>query len=120
VERIRPLYENELTREWLIQFLLDAGVEREDGTIQFAVESDEAGLGLLRIVAWFEFARPRAIEIDGERFAFEAGARIRLFFSYRHTPGLVEKLLHSHGMTVEESWVTPSGEEGVFLVTRPR
>jgi uncharacterized SAM-dependent methyltransferase len=119
VEQIRPLYDNELTREWLIQFLLDAGVEREDGAIQFTVESDEAGLGLLRIVAWFEFARPRVIEIGGERFAFDAGARIRLFFSYRHTTGLVEKLLHAHGMTVEKSWVTASGEEGVFLVTRP-
>lgn len=120
VERIRPLYDNELTREWLIQFLLGAGVEREDGTIQFAVESDEAGLGLLRIVAWFEFSRARDIEIDGERFAFKEGDRIRLFFSYRHTPILVERLLRAHGMTVEKSWVTASGEEGVFLVTRPR
>ena len=120
VERIRPLYENELTREWLIQFLLDAGVEREDGAIQFTIESDNAGLGLLRIVAWFEFSRPRAIEIDGEQFAFETGDRIRLFFSYRHTPGLVEKLLRAHGMTVEKTWVTASGEEGVFLVMRER
>jgi uncharacterized SAM-dependent methyltransferase len=118
VERIRPLYDNELTREWLIQFLLDAGVEREDGAIRFTIESDSAGLGLLRIVARFEFLRPRTIEIDGERFAFGQGDRIRLFFSYRHTPDLVKKLLRAHGMTVEKTWVTASGEEGVFLVTR--
>ncbi len=38
VERITPLYDNELTREWLIQFLLDAGVERSHGEIHFAIE----------------------------------------------------------------------------------
>ncbi len=120
VERITPLYDNELTREWLIQFLLDAGVERSDGEIHFAIEPDEAGLGLLRVTAWFRFARHRAIEIDGERFAFNQSDRIRLFYSYRHTPVLVEGLLHTHGLHVQDSWITGSGEEGVFLVTRSR
>ena len=35
VQRILPLYDNELTREWLMTFLLDLGVELVDGKLKF-------------------------------------------------------------------------------------
>jgi uncharacterized SAM-dependent methyltransferase len=56
--------------------------------------------------------------VEGEDFEFHAGERIRLFFSYRHTPELVKKLLRAHKLTVLEQWVTKSEEEGVFLCRR--
>jgi L-histidine Nalpha-methyltransferase len=115
VQKILPLYDNELTREWLITFLLDLGVERADGELKFTIEDDPAGLGLKRVAAYFHFHRDREIGVDQERFRFKAGEAIRLFFSYRHTPDKVRKLLGKVGIEVMEQWIANSEEEGVFL-----
>ena len=92
VQRILPLYDNALTRDWLMTFLLDLGVEANDGELRFAVEDDPAGSGLKRVAAYFRFARPREIRVDAQRFQFPAGESIRLFFSWRHTPALVRSV----------------------------
>jgi L-histidine N-alpha-methyltransferase len=118
VKHILPLYDNRLTREWLILFLLDLGVDRADGEFRFLIEDDPAGTGLKRVAAYFNFARPRVVQIDAEMFEFHPGETIRLFFSYRHTPGQVHKLLAKQGLKVLENWNSTSGEEGVFLVVR--
>ena len=118
VQRILPLYDNALTRDWLMTFLLDLGVEADDGELRFAVEDDPDGSGLKRVAAYFRFVRPREIQVDAQRFQFAAGESIRLFFSWRHTPALVRGLLSEHGLRVLDEWITKSGEEGVFLVSR--
>ena len=118
VQQILPLYDNALTRAWLLTFLLDLGVAANDGELRFAVEDDPNGSGLKRVAAHFRFIRPREIQVDAERFLFPAGDSIRLFFSWRHTPALVRKLLGEHGLSVMDEWITSSGEEGVFLVSR--
>ena len=117
-QRILPLYDNALTREWLMTFLLDLGMEATDGELRFTVEDDPAGSGLKRVAAYFQFARPREIQVDAQRFEFSSGESIRLFFSWRHTPPLVRSLLGKHGLSVLDKWITKSGEEGVFLVSR--
>ncbi len=118
VERVLPLYDNALTRDWLMSFLLDLGIEITDGSIQFLVENGPGEAGLLRVAAYFTFERERSISIDAEDLRFRAGERFRLFFSYRHTPALVRTLLARHALDVLEEFVTRSGEEGVFLVKR--
>lgn len=118
LKKILPQYDNELTREWLLTFLLDLGVERGDGKLRFTIEDDPDGLDLQRIAAYFYFTRPRRVEMDGERFEFAAGETVRLFFSYRHTPDRVRFLLRGQGIKVLEEWITASGEEGVFLCKR--
>jgi uncharacterized SAM-dependent methyltransferase len=118
VQKILPLYDNAPTRDWLLVFLLDLGVERADGEMEFRVESDPGGRPLKRVAAHFRFSRAREMEVSGERFVFAPGESLRLFFSYRHTPGLVRSMLGQHGLTVKEQWVAKSGEEGVFLVAR--
>lgn len=112
VEQIFPLYDNEPTREWLMTFLWDLGVEKDDGTCEFSIEQRGA---LYRVQVNFRFSRPRQLRLDDERFGFYAGETIQLFFSYRHTTGTIRKLLSSHGLDVIEQWLTPSAEEGVFL-----
>ena len=116
--KILPLYDNELTSDWLIAVLLDAGIEREDGSLNFQIEADPAGGPLRRIAAYFSFQRQREIEIEGERFKFEPGERLQLFFSYRHTPGLVKGMLGAYALEVIDQWTTKSAEEGVFLCRR--
>jgi L-histidine N-alpha-methyltransferase len=116
MEKILPQYDNLPTRDWLMTFLPDLGVEKTDGKLEFAIEG--GGFGLKRVVARFHFARAQQIEIDGKRFEFRRGESIRLFFSYRHTPELVRKLLGRHGLEVSGEWIAESEEEGVFLVKR--
>jgi uncharacterized SAM-dependent methyltransferase len=118
VRRVLPLYDNTLTREWLMAFLLDCGVEADDGAVRFCVEDDPSGSALKRVAAHFHFSKTREIRIDQERFSFRPGDSIQLFFSYRHTPELIPSLLGQHGLNVLQQWITQSQEEGVFLVTR--
>ena len=116
VRHVLPSYDNDLTRDWLLTFLLDVGVERTDGELRFSIEDTDHGLK--RIIATFEFSRARSISVDSEHFDFSVGEKIRLFFSYRHTPQLVRELLAKHGLAVLDQWITKSGEEGVFLCRR--
>ena len=113
---ILPQYDNDLTRDWLMTFLLDLGIERRDGDLTFAVE--EGRFGLKRVVARFHFNRPRHIEIEDGKFAFRHGENIRLFFSYRYTPERVCGILSRYNLKVSNQWITKSEEEGVFLVNR--
>ncbi len=118
VRRILPQYDNVLARDWLMTFLLDLGVEAGDGDLRFIIEDASAGTGLKRVAAYFRFSRAREVLVDAHRMGFSPGESIRLFFSYRHTPALVRELLGQHGLRVLDQWITRSGEEGVFLVSR--
>ena len=116
LKKILPQYDNALTRDWLMTFLLDLGVVKKDGELRFAIE--DGGFDLKRVVAQFCFSRARQIKVDDERFKFRRGESIRLFFSYRYTPERVQKLLIKFGLEVCNQWIAKSGEEGVFLVHR--
>lgn len=115
-QRVLPQYDNPLTREWLLTFLRELGVERSDGELNFGLEATPAGLR--RIVADFCWRRPATIAVDGERFDFGPGETIRLFFSYRYTLGRVQTALAELGLTITGQWLTRSEEEGVFLAQR--
>ena len=113
VRRVLPQYDNELTRDWLLTFLLDLGFEREDGDWCFSIEA--AGQDLQRIAAHFELARARDVRVHGENFSFAAGERLRVFFSYRHTRESMRSLLARYDIQLRADWINDSGEEGVFL-----
>ena len=116
VEKILPQYDNALTADWLMTFLLDLGIEKSDGELRFAIE--EGGSGLKRVVARFHFTRARQIKIDDESFKFRRAESIRLFFSYRYTPERVCKMLAEYDLGVCGQWIAKSEEEGVFLCRR--
>jgi uncharacterized SAM-dependent methyltransferase len=116
--QVLPLYDNVHTRRWLMGFLTGIGLNDGDGEIRFGIEADPAGSGLKRIVADFNFNKQAQILAEGERFEFSTGQSIRLFYSYRHTPDGMVRLLEKHGLQLDGSWITKSGEEGVFLCRR--
>jgi L-histidine N-alpha-methyltransferase len=116
VKSILPQYDNALTREWLLTFLLDLGIERTDGRLTFGIE--DGAMRLKCVVAGFHFLRVREIAVHGEKFKFRRGEAIRLFFSYRFTSDRVVQLLARHGLKVQAEWLAASGEEGVFLCQR--
>ncbi|MGD1083197.1 MAG: L-histidine N(alpha)-methyltransferase [Verrucomicrobiota bacterium] len=116
MRRILPGYDNPPTRDWLTTFLYDLGFTPGDGDVRFGVETSAEGLK--RVVADFYLTESRALTVEGEHFEFRAGEKIRLFFSYRHTPDRIRALLKLHQLEVCEQWLAPSGEEGVFLCRR--
>ena len=116
MKQILPQYDNALTRDWLMTFLLDLGIEKPDGMLKFEIE--DGGLDLKRVVARFHFSRARQIKVGDECFKFRRGGSIRLFFSYRYTSERVHNILSGHGFEVCDQWIAKSGEEGVFLVRR--
>jgi hypothetical protein len=115
MKKILPQYDNPLTRDWLMTFLLDLGVGCNAGKLVFEIKNGPAGSGLKRMVARFHFKRACRIEIESEKFRFRPGDSIQLFFSYRYTPERVRTLLNRHGLDVCEQWIAKSEEEGVFL-----
>lgn len=115
VERTAPLYDNAPTREWVSAVLVDLGVARDDGELEFRIADCPEGSGLRRYEFAFVFRRRRVLEVAGRRHAFEAGERVGLFFSYRHTPERVRTLMGTHGLRAGPSWVSANGDEGVFL-----
>ena len=116
MEKILPQYDNDLTRDWLMMFLLDLGIEKRDGKLKFEIEG--GGSGLKRVAARFFFSRARQIKVDGDSFKFRCGESVRIFFSYRYTPERVLKVLASFGLEVCGQWIAKSQEEGVFLCQR--
>ena len=110
---ILPQYDNALTREWLLIFLLDLGIKRSDGLLTFGIE--KGAMKLKRVMAEFHFRRAREVVVHGEKLKFRRGESIRLFFSYRYTPDRVVRLLGRHGLKAQAHWLADSGEEGVFL-----
>jgi L-histidine N-alpha-methyltransferase len=115
VQKILPQYDNELTRDWLMAFLIDLGVEKTDGDLRFEIETTR---DLKRVVADFYFRRSRHIVAGNEAFHFVKGAKIRLFYSYRYTPALLQKILRHYRLEVQQQWIAKSQEEGVFLCKR--
>ena len=115
VDRIRSLYDNALTRDWLMTFLLDLGVERDDGELGFTVQDCPGATGLKRIEANFQFRQSRKVRVFGDELEFHAGENLRVFFSYRHTPDQVRALLKEQGLAVIDQWIARSEEEGVSL-----
>ena len=85
---------------------------KEAGNIEWNIEPAS---GLMRITAHFRFSEPAEVAYANNHFRFQEGDTIRLFFSYRYTPYLLEKLLGSQGLQIKNQWITRSGEEGVFL-----
>ncbi len=116
MKKILPQYDNALTRDWLLTFLFDLGFEPQDGLLRFTIENGD--FGLRRVVARFHFLRTRRINASGAEFTFARGEAIRLFFSYRYTPGHVVGLLAAHGLEISNQWLASSGEEGIFLCRR--
>jgi L-histidine Nalpha-methyltransferase len=110
--KILPQYDNRLTRDWLLSFLLSVGLGARDGRLRFCVETRR---GLMRVAAHFQFVRACRVQVEGRRFAYRAGQDLRLFYSYRYTPALLRGRLARHGFEIIGEWVTRSGEEGVFL-----
>ncbi len=115
VEAVLPQYDNVETRAWLLSFLEGLGVSASTGKLRFGIEEV---VGLLRIIADFEFSETFQLSVAGELVEFAVGQALCLFFSYRHTEQTLAKRFARHGLGVVVSQIDSTAEEGVFRVER--
>jgi len=120
VERVLPQYDNALTRDWLWTLLLDLGLDRDSGELKFCIEEAPPRSGLLRIEVTLRFSQTATAVVEGEKYEFEPGSRLRVFFSYRHTEATLKRLLSAAALNVNQSWISASGEEGVLQAERSK
>lgn len=118
VRQVLPQYDNPETRAWLRTLLEDHGVAPDSGRVEFRIETDEGLPGCARIAADWVVAKASGLVLERETFDLEPGARLRLFFSYRHTPETIESGARMRGLRIQGSWMAASGEEGVFVAER--
>ncbi len=112
---ILPQYDNAMTYDWLCTVLMDLGISAREGRPFAAIEDSPFKKGLKRISLYFRLSKAGSVRIGGREISFRAKETIRLFFSYRYTPELVDGLLRRHGLTVTRQWISRSGQEGLFL-----
>ncbi|MBU6410323.1 MAG: L-histidine N(alpha)-methyltransferase [Verrucomicrobia bacterium] len=113
MKAILPQYRNAQTRDWLMTFLLDVGFRQTDGKLIFSIEN--GAMDLKRIVARFHFSRNSEIHVHDKSFAFRASESLRVFFSYRHTPERLRRLLSRYNLQTCFQWIAQSAEEAVLL-----
>lgn len=112
-EKILPLYDNAATRTWLSAVLEDLGIPASSFELNCRIAS---GGKWKRVEVWAEFLRDAEVRMDGKTYEFTEGKRMRLFFSNRQTPALVEEMVGSLGLRTAKAWIAESGEEGVWAV----
>lgn len=115
---IHAQYDNALTRDWLLGALAELTIHPDDGELSFSLAPADALPGLKRIQADFLFAKKKELEFSGTRFFFEAGEKLRVFYSYRFTTDHVRTFLSDARLKVSDEWIAPSREEGLFLCSR--
>lgn len=118
VQRILPQYDNEATRSWLATLPNDLGLEVEPDDIVFSIAQCDDERSVRRIEAAIALQDAARIQIGDEQVTFEAGETLRLFFSCRYTPGLLEEMMNKRGLGIRRQWISDSGEEGVFQCGR--
>jgi L-histidine N-alpha-methyltransferase len=115
VTAVLALYDNQLTKDWLLTALLDLGLERDSGTLSLEIRSAE---GLKKITGIYRFMRDQTLWIAGAEILFRAEEELELFFSFRHQSSLLVPMLRHHGLDLLEQWISPPQDEGVFLCRR--
>lgn len=115
IKKISYQYDNDLTKDWLMTILIDAGIDINDGKIEFTIEDDLQGNDLKRIVAHFELQKDVTFQLDETTIEWQKGDKVQLFFSYRYTTDKVKQTLKKYHLEVMEYWEAPNQEEAVYI-----
>jgi uncharacterized SAM-dependent methyltransferase len=118
VPHILPQYDNPFAYAWFRGLLDSLGLPAAglDVTVQAHALSADGQVWQIRAEA--QCQQHVHLTLYGERFEFPAGDRLQLFFSNRFTPQIMPQLLAEAGLTVVETFLFASQEEGIYLCTR--
>lgn len=118
VRVILPQYNNPPTKAWLNLALSDLGIAAQHGRLRFKSGPHPSITDAVRIQADFRFTRTCRVPLHSQSYAFRRGGSLRVFFSDRYTPVSLSGFFQRHGFVPRHQWITPSREEGLFLMEK--
>jgi uncharacterized SAM-dependent methyltransferase len=115
---ILPQYNNPLALAWYAGLLDSLGFAASayDMSVEASPLHDTGQVWQIRAAA--QFLRHVQLALDDETFYFPAGQRLQLFFSNRFTPHIMPQILQDAGLSVLETFLFASLEEGIYLCVR--
>jgi hypothetical protein len=114
---ILPQYDNPFARAWFAGLLDSIGFAAADYTLHIDAHSLHADGQIWQIRAAAQLLRQVQLQVYDEVFSFTAGERLQVFFSNRFTPHIMPETLGEAGLTVVETFLFASQEEGIYLCT---
>jgi uncharacterized SAM-dependent methyltransferase len=117
VPHILPQYDNPFAHAWFRGLLDSLGFPAPDLDVTVQAHTLSADGQVWQIRAEAQCQRQVHITLYDERFEFPAGERLQLFFSHRFTPQMLPQILAEAGLTVVETFLFASQEEGIYLCT---
>ncbi len=118
IRQVLPQYDNAATRNWLAALPNDLGVGIDPGDIEFAITACADAPAVKRIEATCVVPADAVIHLGAESISFQAGERLRLFYSCRHKSALLANALAPHKLQISREWPASSEEEGVYQIGR--
>jgi len=114
---IVPQYDNPFAHAWFSGLLESLGFSAADlhVTVQAHTLSDDGQVWQIRAHA--QCQRQIHLTLYDEQFPFANGEQLQVFFSNRFTPQIMPQILAEAGLTVVETFLFASQEEGIYLCT---
>ena len=117
VAHILPQYNNPFARAWFTGLLDSIGFATADYALHIDAHPLHADGHIWQIRAAAQLLQQVQVQVYDEVFSFTAGEWLRLFFSNRFTPHILPQILGEAGLTVVETFLFDSQEEGIYLCT---
>jgi uncharacterized SAM-dependent methyltransferase len=116
--RIVPQYDNPPALAWYLGFLDSLGFPASQLRVEVQPRLLRPDGHIWQIRVQAHIRQALGLALDGERFAFSTGESLEVFFSNRFTPEVMPEVLAAGGLTLVQSWLFTSQEEGIYLCAR--
>jgi uncharacterized SAM-dependent methyltransferase len=114
---ILPQYDNPFAHAWFGGLLESLGFAAADLLVTVQAQTLSADGQVWQIRANAQCQRQIHLTVYEEQFTFTPGEHLQVFFSNRFTPQIMPQLLAEAGLTVVETFLFASQEEGIYLCT---
>lgn len=114
---IVPQYDNAFSHAWFMGLLESLGfaATRLQLTVTSAPLQDDGHIWQIRAEA--RLLEAMTLTLDGTPYALQADETLHIFFSNRFTPAVMPQVFAEAGLTVRQSWLVDSHEEGIYWCT---
>ena len=115
VRHIVPQYDNPLAHAWFAGLMDSLGFPAPDLRLSVTARPLRQDGHIWRVQVDALLLKNVALSLYGESFDFREGEALEIFFSNRFTPVVLPQILASAGLSLNQSWVLDSQEEGIYL-----
>lgn len=114
-------YDNPPARAWYAGALRELGLDADTAPLEIEtgpIPGMADGEAAWRVVVTARLQRDAVLALYDREVPLGAGSTLTVFRSHRFTDAAARDLLEAAGLALAETWVDPSGEEGIYLCTK--